>query len=334
MRTPNPWNIPDTPFRLEHVAPMGVTRQRLASAARHGLIVRLREGVYVDAGSVPEEPESLHLLRALAEQVVVSDLVASHGTAALAHGLPLLSTASTAAGPLRFTRACEPRLRSRSSDRHRITLAQLPAHHVMRLASGLVVTTPARTTVDLARDLPAPECLMLMDAALRLELAELAGGLRRGAYRERRLCDAAAAPLREAVTHAPASRRAMLTRLVELADVRRESPLESFSAGYFMVAGIPRPVHQARISTPVGDFYPDNLWEEYRVIGEADGEGKYADPKAVISEKVRDGALRDLGYEVVHWPGAAMWRRPAAVTARVARVLVAAGWDGAPHRWA
>ena len=334
MRTPDPWNAPHVPFTLADVSPLGITPRRLASAVKHGTVVRLRHGVYVATAAVPEDAVGMHLLRARAEQAVAEGLVASHATAALAHGLPLRATASAAGGTLSFVRARSAKRRSRQSRAVRVHLAALPDHHVTHNEAGLSVTTPARTVADLAGGLAAPEGLMLADAALRTELAGLTVRSLRSAYTSPRFRDAAERPLREAADWLPAARASALRALLQVADVRRESPLESFSAGQFMEAGLPRPVHQPRISTPVGDFYPDNLWEEFRLIGEADGEGKYADPNVVVREKLRDGGFRDAGYEVLHWAGVEMWRSPERVVERVARVLVGRGWDGVPRPWA
>jgi very-short-patch-repair endonuclease len=88
-----------------------------------------------------------------------------------------------------------------------------------------------------------------------------------------------------------------------------------------------------RIRTPYGDYYPDNLWAEQRLIGEADGEAKYAEAARVTQEKLRDGYLRDEGYELIHWTGKEMFGAAARVTERVARLLLARGWDGQPVRW-
>lgn len=334
MRTPEPWSIPRTPFTVAQVSQHGITPRRLETALRHGHIVRLRHGVYLAASAVPEEHAAVHAVKALAEQTAVDGLVASHVTAALAHGLPLRWTEAAAQGPLHFTRPKDPRRRSRRTDGRVIHLAALPRHHVTHLGSGLLVTTVARTVADLLDAMPVPESLMLIDAALRDELTALTGTIRRSTYAQTRHITAAARPLTEALTHVRAGGSPAVGGLVRLGDVRRESPLESFSAGHFLAAGLPQPVAQARVSTRLGEFYPDNLWEEYRVIGEADGAGKYRDPQAITHEKVRDAAFQDAGYTVLHWAGAEMWRAPALVVERVARLLRAAGWDGEPQPWA
>ena len=95
------------------------------------------------------------------------------------------------------------------------------------------------------------------------------------------------------------------------------------SAGYFRLAGLPQPVYQAAVRTPIGVFYPDCLWLEQRVIGECDGAVKYTDPDAYLKEKQREQALRDQGYVVVRWLAKEILTSPSVVASRVGRAL---GW--------
>lgn len=326
MRTPSPWNPPAEPFSLAQVAHLGVTERRLAVALRHGHIVRLRRGVYIKASALPEDPVSTHLLHAQAGQVMASGRVASHHTAALAHGLPLRWTSSAAADPAAFTVAREASGYRRSHNLTGVRRAALPDHHVQRLPSGLEVTTPARTAVDLASDLPLPEALMVVDATLRQELAGLMGRLERQHYRNPRLIEAAQRPLREAAGYLRLGQRRKVAEVLALADIGHESPLESFSAGRFHLAGLPAPLKQARVITPVGTLYPDFCWECWRVIGEADGEGKYANASAFAREKEREQLLREDGWTVVRWTGREGFITPDVVDQRVAQALTAAGW--------
>ena len=246
----------------------------------------------------------LHLLRALAEQVAAPGRVASHETAALALGLPLFNTDRVAAGPTHLTRPLSATDRSRAASDRRIHLGSLPVHHVAMLPSGLLVTTPARTALDVAAGVPLPIGLMVTDAAARLTFADLAGSLDRRHYDNARLRTAALVPLMEAVAHVRAPGAASrLMDLLSLVDVRRESPLESFSGGHMHMAGLPVPQLQVRVRTAAGTYPVDFRWEKYRVIGEADGEGKYGDPGEFSREKEREGHLRDAGNDVVRWTG-------------------------------
>jgi very-short-patch-repair endonuclease len=287
----------------------------------------VRHGVYVSADAVPEDPVQLHLLRALAEQVAAPGRVASHATAALALGLPLFDTERAAAGPTHLTRLASDTDRSRTSSDRRIHLGALPVHHVTTLPSGLVVTTPARTALDVAAGVSLPIGLMIADAAARLTFADLAGSLDRRHYDNARLRIAALVPLTEAVAHVRAPGAASrLQDLLALVDVRRESPLESFSGGHMHLAGLPMPQLQARVRTAAGTHPVDCRWEKYRVIGEADGEGKYGDPGEFVREKEREGHLRDAGNDVVRWTGRETFRTPHVVMERIGRALVAGGW--------
>ncbi len=328
MRTPDPWTPPSIPFARAHVAAQGVTKRRIESAVRSGRITRLRRGVYIATDALPDDPVALHALLAQAEQVAAPTLVASHATAALALHLPLLASHRVADGPVHATRPAAPHARTRRGRNLQIHLGVLPDHHTMTTESGLVVTTPARTALDLASALDLPESLMVLDAALRHELAALAGSADRRHDRDARLCRAAERPLEEALSHL-AARRAWnrLRDVVGLADVRRESPLESFSAGHMHLAGLPAPRLQARIQIPGGAAYPDFLWPDYMVIAEADGEGKYRDASAFAHEKIREGHLRDLGYQVVRWTGREGFGSPTLIVERTRQTLLAQGWD-------
>jgi hypothetical protein len=327
MRTPDPWTPPATPFTFAHVAARGVSRRQLQTALGSGRITRLRQGVFIASAAIPEDPVALHLLRALAEQVVAPGRIASHGTAALALDLPLRRTRDAAQGRVHVTRARAPRERTRHNERLEVHLGVIPDHHVHTTPAGLQVTTAARTALDVASGLGLPDALMVVDAALRLELADLAGSLDRSLYRNARLCIAAERPLREALPYVASPRTARhLDPVLALANLRRESPLESFGAAHMHLAGLPAPALQARIRTPDGDAHPDFLWEQYMVIGEADGEGKYRDASAFAREKIREGHLRDLGYDVVRWTGRERFGSPGLVVDRVGRSLVARGW--------
>ncbi len=327
MRTPNPWTPPSTPFTFAHVAPRGVSRRQLQTALGSGRITRLRQGVFIASEAMPDDPVALHLLRALAEQVVAAGRVASHETAALALGLPLRRTQQSAEARIHVTRARAPQERTRRTKRLEVHLGDVPEHHVLTTPEGLLVTTAARTALDVAAGLELPDALMIVDAALRLELKDLAGSLDRSLYRNARLCVAAERPLVEAQPYAASPRSARhLDLVLSLANLRRESPLESFGAAHMHLAGLPAPTLQARIRTPGGDAYPDFLWEEYMVIGEADGEGKYRDESAFAHEKIREGHLRDLGHDVVRWTGREGFGSPGLVMDRIGRALMARGW--------
>jgi hypothetical protein len=64
------------------------------------------------------------------------------------------------------------------------------------------------------------------------------------------------------------------------------------------------------------DFY----WDDFGVVGEADGDGKYGDRQALIAEKRRQERLEEAGLVVVRW-GWQDLRDPDLLAARVRRAL-------------
>jgi very-short-patch-repair endonuclease len=114
----------------------------------------------------------------------------------------------------------------------------------------------------------------------------------------------------------PGIRRA--TRVVEQADDRAESAFESLSRARFIEAGLPLPATQITLT----DLLPvirrvDFLWPVQRVVGEADGLGKYQNPAVIADEKIRDEQLREAGYEPVHFIWKEMRYTPEVVITRI-----------------
>ena len=71
-------------------------------------------------------------------------------------------------------------------------------------------------------------------------------------------------------------------------------------------------------------------------MAEVDGRGKYLDgalgptgehaAQAVIAEKVREDAIRDLGLEMVRWDLAELLQRPLQLAARIERARARGSW--------
>ncbi|WP_338020954.1 hypothetical protein [Rhodococcus sp. YH1] len=161
----------------------------------------------------------------------------------------------------------------------------------MEIVDGIRVTSAARTIVDTARCLDADRAVVLGDSALRLRPA--------------------AHPALPAALTAADTRTgiAAARRMCAFLDGRSGSPGESISRLRIRAAGLPDPVLQFEIRTAGGAFVArtDFFREEFGVVGEFDGMGKYrsADPGAsaetVRREKLREDAIRAQGYEVVRW---------------------------------
>jgi very-short-patch-repair endonuclease len=317
------WDPPRTPFTLEHVAASGVTRAALRTAVASGRIVPLVRGVYVAADAVAADPAGRHVQSAIAHQVRRPWAIASHHTAALAWGLQLDDPVSAADAPVSLMEPARPDVRSQRGRGFTIAVRDLPAGHQVWHPCGLRVTSVARTAVDVAAGASVPEALVVLDAAARRTLVEAVGRRRVRENHARPLAVLEACrPMREAAAVAATQRtRAHLDRVVVLADPRRESPLESLSYGQMLLHGLPLPQMQVRIRTELGDAYPDFLWADARLIGEADGLTKYGHLDDLHREKLRQQALEVLGYRVIRWTYRDLRRSPGTVMARISAAL-------------
>ena len=265
-------------------------RWRIRNRHAAGELVRLRRGLYtpVDSG-----------VSRVAAATVRLEAVASHETAAELWGLPTLGSSHTI--HITRQRRCQGTARYEGVSVHH---AGLPPDHVT-VRDGIPVTTLARTVVDLARNRHFRAGVVTADAALR------AGGCTRPGL----------------VAVAGECRRwpgvARARRVVEFADYRAASPLESISRVAFHAFGLPRPVLQALVG---GLDEVDFLWSEFRVIGEADGLSKYTGPEALRREKLREEGLAQLGFTVFRWTWADAYHRPDALAHRAQVILTRHGY--------
>lgn len=285
-------------FLISEAPSHGLTRSQVERAVRSGSLVRLRDGVVAGARTMAATEVSIHIERVRAAQLRMRGTsAASHGSAALLHGLARLGRPS---GQVRLT--CDRgggRYRRLAVD-GRLHVAGLPAAHLTTVG-GVRATTPARTVVDLARRSSFRGGVVLADSALRAgttvdQLNEVLDFCRRW----------------------PGRRRAL--DVVRFASPLAESPLESVSRVLFAEARLPPPVLQAEVYDGTR-FVARVDFRWGRVIGEADGLAKYDDPLALRREKVRQMALEDLGFEVVRWTWDEVWRRPELVLRRLDRAF-------------
>jgi hypothetical protein len=186
---------------------------------------------------------------------------------------------------------CVPGKRRRNQKRDDVVLrrAGLTAadlqHH-----RGLLLTSDARTTLDLARELPLREAVVTVDHALAVSVTR--SDLELVLRRQRGW---------------PGIQRAQAA--VAFGDPRAESVLESIARVLFAAAGLPAPVLQAqfwdgtRWTLERVDFW----WPQFRTVGEADGLEKFDAPTAGERRRLlrrgfeRDHRLADLGVELVHF---------------------------------
>jgi hypothetical protein len=247
--------------------------------------VRVRRGLYV---AQPGDEARV------AAAVLRLDAIASHETAAAIWRIPTLGSAP----PVQVTR----QRRSQGTARYE----DVVVHHArlgpneVTVHTGVPVTTPARTVVDLARRRAFRAGVVAADAALRM----------------RRCTREELQAVAEACRGWPGVAQAR--RVAAFADPRAESPLESISRVAFHDYGLPEPILQATIG---GYERADFLWPRSRVIGEADGMGKYTTPEVLRREKEREEEFVRMGFTVFRWVWRDAYRRPDALAHRALDIL-------------
>ncbi|WP_240794613.1 hypothetical protein [Rhodococcus zopfii] len=283
-----------TPIFRSDLLASGITADELRQALRSGALAPVAPGAYLrraDADGLDDVAR--HRARARCVQHALGgDAVLSHVTAALFHGADLWNP-----GLSRIHITRDRRSGGRRTDHLHVHTAPLARDEIF-VAGAAAVTAPARTIVDLARSLTVDEAVIAGDSLLRIHpsaLMGVPGALDAAAQR----CGVASA-----------------RRVVGLLDGRSESPGESLGRLRLRSAGIPEPSLQRELFTPDGTFVArvDFFWEELGVVGEFDGMGKYGagDPastaESVRREKLREDAIRDLGFEVVRWTWPELFR--------------------------
>lgn len=279
--------LPGVHSRRDLVA-AGYTDAELRHAVRSGAVELVRPGAYL-AGPSPSRDEEKHalLVRATAERLAPGAVV-SHISAAVLFGLPVWNVALSRVHATR-DRGNGGRCRPRTH----VHAASLDADELC-VVDGIMVTSPARTVVDVARTTGFEQAVVVADAALRLGLVEaggLAAALARGAGRR----------------GTPAARR-----VVAFADGLSESPGESRSRVAIARAGLPVPVLQWEVRAADGLLIgrTDFAWPELRTVGEFDGRSKYqgrmlrpgeTPAHAVLREKRREDEVRGEELGVVRW---------------------------------
>ena len=280
---------------------------------RAGRWTALRRGVYAVTAALPADGPRRVAMEVVAAQLVTDhDVVGSHATAALVHGLPLLTPYD---GPVLLTRSRRPSRDRPAQGAPAKLVSQVPDHHRQGV-HGAIVTTAARTAVDLARQGDALAAVVVLDGALRL-------GVRRTALGQV-LDDCRGWPGIE-----------LARRSAAFADARAESALESVGRWRMHEARLPPPDLQVLlrdVDGPIGRT--DYCWEAFGTVGEADGFGKYRSPdgtadfSALRAEKMREDRMRDAGWEVFRFTWDEAVRRPAVIEWRARRAFARAAARG------
>lgn len=247
MRTPKPWVLPTQPTPRAMLVASGVTDEMIGTQLAAGQLQRLRHGVFVATASWPAEPAAQHLVLARAEQTANPQAVLSHNSAALVWGLPTPGFREWHDDPPSLTLPSGVDHRTRAGAVLRT--ASLGPADISRDALGYPVTSLARTAIDLAAKLPLPQALVILDAAGRLHIQGLIRRPRHPDYANPRLVRSVRESLLSAVL--PRSVNRMMPTIGKV-EPCRESPAESLTAGHIYLSGLPIPVFQAPIPSPMG----------------------------------------------------------------------------------
>ncbi|MBA0126381.1 type IV toxin-antitoxin system AbiEi family antitoxin domain-containing protein [Haloechinothrix sp. YIM 98757] len=283
--------MPDaaTPFTVAQARAAGCDRAAIRRALRSGKWVALRRGIYIEAArlaAVAGCAERRHAIDVAAVRLVLGfDAVAGGNSAARILGIELLTPHSSE--PVLLTDA--PAVKGTHRNGYVLRSAALPGHH-RATRHGVPITSAARTVVDLARTRSFADGVVAADSALRKGLVSIAQ-LR--------------ALLGECSTWSGTTRA---RRVVGFADPLAESVLESLSRIAIHEQNLPAPRTQVTLGDDHGPrCRVDFLWDDVRVVGEADGLGKYepgygrSARDVLRAEKRRDEWLADAGYEVLRW---------------------------------
>lgn len=291
----------------------GLTRNQIEQRLANGSWRRLAHGAFCLRQTWEDaSPEGRHVLLAQAVLLTREEpglQACSHVTGAALHGMPV---PAHRLGVVWLTAPADRPRSTRYTPLLRREVAPLPASDLTTVA-GLPVTSPARTLADNLRHVPPEHAVPMADAGLQSPARE--PHLVPRALLDEVLARQSSWPY--------ATRAAAALRLV---DPRRESALESRSAIVMDAFRVPAPTPQAVILDASGAFVArvDFLWEEYGVVGEADGLAKYrsGDPVEVfMAERERHALLESLGLVVVRWTWAQTNGRPPEFVVRLRRAF-------------
>lgn len=264
----------------------GFTDDEIRKNRRSGLWQSVHRGTYCASSTLASLADhEKYRLRVLAVAARSDHLVVSHHSAALLLGLPVKNQDLHTVHLIRRGSGG-----GRSANGRTVRAARLEPDETV-LVNGVLVTSVARTLVDLGCTASRDAAVMAADHALRHRLVtptELSASMARTSHRP----------------GGPAARRAL-----RFADGRSESPGESTTRVILDEVGLPAPHLQVSVFAPNTVFLgrTDLGYPELGVLLEFDGFVKYSkllreDEQAVdvvVREKNRENLIRSMGYLVI-----------------------------------
>ncbi len=242
-----------------------MTRQQLDVQVRKRRLIRVWRGVYATA-----EPDFTGRLTAL-DAYLGQAAVACMGTAASLYGFDTEGTEAI--------HVLDPGIRLRPTTGLMVHQRQCAP---LQRVQGRLATAPAWTAVEVARELWRPRALATLDAALNSGVCTPAD-LDLAVRRQR-------------------GRRGIVTvrGLLQLADGRAESPMESETRLVMIDRGLPHPELQYVIRGSAAQTWRvDFAWPEHRVAAEYDSVDWHSGRTEMLRDKSRYAAIQQLGWTII-----------------------------------
>jgi hypothetical protein len=260
-----------------------LSRKGLEVTVRAGRLVRVRRGVY--AMQWPDVPARLAALD-------------------LASGTHIVACMHTAAEMYGFGTESDDRLHILDPGVRMRPSPDLMVHQrigaPLKKIDGRLATAPAWTAIELARTIRRPRALAVLDAALHVESCTRAD-----------LC--------AAVDEQKGRRGIVQVReLVELADGRAESPMESEARLVFIEGGLPLPELQYEIVDLHGRLWRvDFAWPDSKVVAEYDSVEWHANPEGWKHDRMKAASLQECGWTTVPMVVDDVRKRPYELVSRI-----------------
>jgi very-short-patch-repair endonuclease len=265
---------------------LGLTARQTALRVERGLLYRMHRGVFVWGRPEPEPPgRAVAAVYACGEGAVFT----GDGAAARWHMRP------EPTGEVDVTIVGERRVRRRGITTHRT--GSLDVRDI-RTLHGIPITSPARTLLDIASELPTH------DLAAALERAQIDRLVTRRDLQNTidRARGRTGVPALRALLDEPAFTRSRAERLL---------------VSLLKVAKLPRPAFNHKVE----GFEADAVWLPERVILEFDSHAFHATRAAFQRDRRRDAAHARAGYLVLRTIWHELTKEPHALVARIAETL-------------
>lgn len=303
----------DAVVGVDDVLAAGITLEELRAAVNRGLVVRVVRGRYAHASAVTavdrwgQRDVAVHRHLALLRSTLRSapdGTRASHSSAAFVLGL-----ATPDWDVPQSVSLVRPGAANDVGPGFELRGTGLQADD-LDMVGDVPVTSIERTAIDLARGRSPADALVALDSAARSRIARTTGAsgndLRYAAL-DPALRTEAAHLLESSYRRCYGWPGTVVVRdVLPLVDPASESPLESRSRYWFRRAGL----DMLRVGQPLtvggATYFADFLDEHRKVVGEADGWGKYGldlreQRAAWDRERSRQGELESDGYRCVRW---------------------------------